>query len=175
MNKIIETGRMVSEPKFEYVQLGERSIFVSRFCIMVTNDIFFDTELPEQDKQDYFECIAFDDAASRIVDCFPMGSKINIVGLLKNHLYEDSNRTKHFTNVIVVNEVEFGDTPSSQMRVIGKAGKKKIEPDMNIVVDMKDALEKFNWLCDNGFLAISEDDYLRIAMSTMNDLNWRNL
>lgn len=167
MNKIFETGRMISEPKLEYINLGEKNIFVSRFCIMVTNDVFSAEDMPEKDRQDYFECIAFDDAAARIVDCFPRGAKINLVGLLKNHLYEDSNRTKHFTNVIVVSEVEFGDTPSSQMRVVGK---KKARPDINIVVDLEDALSKYQELCDEGFLAINEDDYYNIAMSNM---EWR--
>ncbi len=165
MNKVFVSGRMISEPKMEFISLGSRSMFVSRFCIMVPNDTFSAKDLPENERQDYFECIAFDDAATKIVDCFPRGSKLNLVGTLKNHLYEDANRTKHFTNVIVVNEVEFGDTMSSQMKVVGK--RRKIQPDINIVVDLEDAMKKYDWLCDNGFLAINEDDYYNIAMSNM--------
>lgn len=163
MNKVIECGRMVSEPELTFLPIGKQTVFVSRFCIMVKENSF-SYEQPEEEIIDYFECIAFDDAAKKIVDCFPRGSKILLSGLLKNHLFEDSNGTKHYTNVIIISEAEFGDTPSSKMRVVGKNAN---NPDRNICVDMKDAVEKFFSLCDSGFLAIREDDYFNIAIRNM--------
>lgn len=165
MNKVIECGRMIADPEITFVPIGNQTIFVSRFCIMVKEDSFSCDDQPEEELTDYFECIAFDDAAKKIVDCFPRGAKIILSGILKNHLFEDSNGTKHYTNIIVISDAEFGDTPSARMRVVG--GKKANDPDKNICVDLRKAEEKFRILCDNGFLAIKEDDYFDIAIRNM--------
>lgn len=166
MNKVIESGRMIADPEISFIPIGNQTIFVSRFCIMVKADSFFNDDLPEEELIDYIECIAFDDAAKKIVDCFPRGSKILLSGALKNHMFEDFNGTKHYTNIVVISEAEFGDTPSEKMRFVGE--KKVNDPDKKIRVDLRKAEEKFRILCDNGFLAINEDDYYNIAIRNMN-------
>lgn len=164
MNKVIESGRMIADPEITFVPIGNNTMFVSRFCIMVKEDSFSNDDQPEDELIDYFECIAFDDAAKKIVDCFCRGTKIILSGILKNHLFEDSNGTKHYTNIILVSDAEFGDTPSAKMRVVGKNAN---DPDKNICVDLRQAEEKFRILCENGFLAINEDDYFDIAIRNM--------
>ena len=94
---------------------------------------------------------------------FVKGSKIVCRGKMKNHRFEDANRTIHFTNIFLTQCVEFGDTDS----VIRKASGKKRPIEMSVVADLKELEELYKKVCESGFLCLNESDYYNIAMRNM--------
>lgn len=70
------------------------------------------------------------------------------------------NGTKHFTNVFLAEQVEFGDTTAAFEKGSGK--KKSIE--LSVVSDLKMIFNTYKKVCENGFLCIDEEDYYKIAM-----------
>lgn len=161
MNNIILSGRVCSIPKIKLLPIEGRSIGMCVFTIVVSDFSFCDEE-NENKKTDYFECVAFDAVAQQISVNFTKGSKIIVKGKMQNHFFTDVNQTKHFTQILVIEHAEFGDTES----VFDKNNKKK-PLDMVIAAEMKDVFKHYRSACENGFLCIDEEEYYKIAMSNI--------
>ena len=162
MNSTILSGRVCTIPKIKLLQIEEKSVSMCIFTVAVTDGVY-DTEkqnLIEQQNIDYFECVAFNEAAKLINANFVKGSKIICRGKMKNHFFTDANQTKHFTHVFAIEQAEFGDTPSA----FDKNGGKKKSIELSVAADLKVIFETYNKVCENGFLCIDEEDYYKIAM-----------
>ena len=77
--------------------------------------------------------------------------------------YFECVATKHFTQVFIIEQAEYGDTET----VFDKNNSKKKSLELVIAADMKEISELYCKVCENGFLCIDEEDYYRIAMSNI--------
>ena len=92
LNKIMMTGRLDSEPAV----YNENGFQYCRFSIVVDRSKCYGTD---KDKNDNFNCIAYDRNGEMISNLFSKGEMITLVGLLRNTC---SNSAE-----IVVEEVHF--------------------------------------------------------------------
>jgi len=102
MNKVIMMGRLTRDIDMRFTQ-GEKSTAVGRFSIAV--DKRFKKE--GEPDADFFNCIAFGKTAENIEKFFKKGSKIAIVGELRNNNYTNKDGVKVYAIDIVVNEFDF--------------------------------------------------------------------
>lgn len=164
MNNVVFNGRLCTIPKIRIFQIDGNSVSMCVFTIAVADGIFDAKEsegIYSDGNVDFFECVAFNDAAQMINSNFVKGSKIICRGKLKNHYFEDTNRTRHFTQVFVAEQVEFGDTEA----VFSKYAGKKKPMELSVLSDMREIHEVYKKICDRGFVCVDEDDYYRIAMA----------
>lgn len=100
MNKVILSGRLVADPETRYTQDG-KLIYKFRFAVNRRTG----SEHPEAD---YFACVAFRFTADRMNKCsIVKGTKLGLIGELRNNNYDDRNGTKHYEQQIVVDDFEF--------------------------------------------------------------------
>lgn len=165
MNNSIVCGRIMTVPKLSLIQLDGRSIYACKIVIAVNDGAYEYSDATEykENKVDFFECVAFESAAKMINSHFVKGSKIICMGKFKNHIFEDVNKTKHFTNILLIQQVEYGDTQA----MLSKYTSKKKASDISIVSDLKELDDIFDSICKYGFLCVDEDDYYNIAMMNM--------
>jgi len=160
MNISMVSGRLVTIPKINIIQLGNESIALCCFTIAAIDGVFCETTKDlENENVDFFECVAFNECAKSIAENFIKGSKIICRGRMKNHNFTDYNGTKHFTQVFVIESIEPGDTESSLKKVTSKP--KRV--DLNVISDIKDIYYIFSNVCENGYLCIDENDYYKLA------------
>ena len=164
MNLTILTGRLCTEPKMSIVQLWERDIVVCKFVIGITPGTYEqDAEENIQNQFDYLQCITFGEAASRIKTEFYKGCKVNVMGKVKNYEFEDINKTAHYTNIVLVDQIECGDTISAINPITGR----KTSSDISTISNFKEMEVGFQMMCEKGFLCIDENDYYKIATMNM--------
>jgi single-stranded DNA-binding protein len=159
MNLMTLGGTVCTLPKIKLLNIGnEYSVGMCVFSVAT---------ISENDKgesiSDFFECVAFGDVAKFIYKNFVQGAKIICSGTMRNHFWNDSNDTKHFTNVMVISHAEFGDTDSVFHKYNGK--KKSIA--LSIDADINEIYRLYQGVCEKGFLCIDEDDYYKIAMANI--------
>lgn len=162
MNSVVLSGRVCTIPKIKLLQVADKPVSMCIFTIAVVDGVFAanDSELLDESNIDYFECVAFGEAAIMINANFVKGSKIICKGKMKNHVFDDVNGTKHFTNVFLAEQAEFGDTAAA----FEKGGGKKKSIELSVVSDLKMIFNTYKKVCENGFLCIDEEDYYKIAM-----------
>lgn len=165
MNMTMVAGRLCTVPKIKLLQLNEKTIRVCKLAVAVINERFDleDEAGLTEENVDFFQCIAFGSAAKMISDNFAKGSKIILYGKMKNHRFKDANTAKHFTNVLLIEKAEFGDTKAAVCKFSGK----KKYTDLSVMSDLKELYDLYDKVCMNGFLCIDEDDYYSIATSNM--------
>ena len=164
MNNMILSGRICTIPKIKLLQLEGKSVSMCVFTISVAEMLGENVDsASESPGHDFFECVAFENSARLINSNFVKGSKIICRGKMRNHIFADANQTKHFTQVFVIEQVEYGDTES----VFDKNSTKGKPLELIIAADMKEVMKLYNKVCENGFLCIDEEDYYRVAMSNI--------
>ena len=162
MNMTVLSGRVCTIPKKKLLQIEEQQVSICLFTVAFVDGVFATQDYKmEETNIDYFECVAFGEAAIMINANFVKGSKIICKGRMKNHIFNDVNGTKHFTNVFVVEQAEFGDTDAA----FEKGRKKSIE--LSVVSDLQMLFNTYKKVCENGFLCIDEEEYYKIAMMCM--------
>lgn len=107
MNKVIEFGRMTSDPDVRY-STNEKPMAIANFSIAVNRKF----KREGQPDADFFNCVCFGKTAEVIEKYFHKGSKILVSGSLQNDTYEKDGQ-KRTTTKIMVEEVDFGDSKSS--------------------------------------------------------------
>ena len=160
MNNVMISGRISNVPKLRVLNIDGQSISICNFTIATVDDVGEDG-VHDVTNTDFIECICFDREASVLNANFIKGSKITCIGKLKNYFFEDSNRTKHFTQMLILSQVEYGDT----FAVFDRNTDKKKSVDMSIACNLKEILSLYNTVRDNGYLCVDEDEYYRIAMA----------
>lgn len=162
MNSTVLSGRVCTIPKIKLLQIEDQQVSMCLFSIAVVDGVFVPKDYKmEENNIDFFECVAFGESAIMINASFVKGSKMVCKGRMKNHIFEDVNGTKHFTNVFMVEQAEFGDTDAA----FEKGGKKSIE--LSVVSDLQMLFNTYKKVCANGFLCIDEEEYYKIAMMCM--------
>ena len=162
MNNFNCCGRIVSMPRSRLIPIDDMMVSVCTFTVAMYDGITDDTKEYDDASIDYIECIAFSDVAKFICEHFFLGAKVLLSGKLKNYCFEDGNKTKHFTQVFLVNHTEYGDTLSAykKFRGVDKAA------DASIEANIGNTLERFKEISKNGFLCIDEESYYRLALSS---------
>ncbi|MDO4966113.1 MAG: single-stranded DNA-binding protein [Lachnospiraceae bacterium] len=154
MNYGMFTGIVYSVPTVTLIPLaGRGQIFACKLVICSE-----DTD-GENVKYDFFECLAFEDTAKSINDSFSKGSRINVMGKVKNFTFKDDNNTPHFTQIILIEHVDSGETIAFDKK--DKVGK------FPIVADLDEMDELFKEVCEQGFLCVDENDYFNIAANNI--------
>lgn len=161
MNYTVTSGRICTVPSVAILPLkvneDVKQLFVCKFTVAV----------PEygsgKKEYNFFECIAFEQTARKINSAFSKGAKIILMSKLVNHKFKDANNTSHFTNILLVEHVEFGDTESG----INRINLDTKLPDFSVFSDLEQMEKAFSTVCEQGFLCINEDDYYNIASSNL--------
>ncbi len=161
MNMTAIAGRMVTTPKSTMVSIKGKSIFVCYFVVGVIDGFtVYDEYEPLPDNAvDFFQCFSVEDQAKMITENFPKGAKIIVGGNMKNYRFTDTNNTKHFTQILMANTVEFGDSASALQK--GNVGKRKY--DVSLHHDIREMDRIYNDFLDAGFICLDENDYYYLA------------
>lgn len=168
MNSLIICGRICAVPKFVIINVGSETVAVCKYVVAVSGpgldyNVDIVKDVYDESKVDIFECLAVKRTAQMINDNFVKGSKILLKGRLKNYRFEDSNSTKHFTNIILTEQAEFGDTESAFHKIV----QKNKSADLAIVSDLREVESIYERLCAEGLLCIDENDYYYLASMCM--------
>lgn len=165
MNVTMIAGRLCTVPKIKLLELDKKTVRVCKIAVAVVNELFdsMDEAALTEENVDFFQCIAFGNTAKMISDNFVKGARIVLYGKMRNHRFEDANAAKHFTNVLLIEKTEFGDTEA----MVCKISEKRKHMDLSIMSDLKELYDLYDKVCMNGFLCIDEDDYYSIATSNM--------
>ena len=107
MNKWIGMGRLTRDPEVRYSQSGS---VVANFSVAIDRRYKRDGETTA----DFFNCTAFGKTGEFVEKYLRKGIKVVIEGELQNNNYEDKNGTKHYSVQIIVNQIEFAESQSSQ-------------------------------------------------------------
>ena len=109
MNKIILMGRLTRDPEIR-VSTGERQTTIGSFSIAV--DRRFKRE--GQPEADFFNCITFGKQAEFVEKYLHKGTKVVVSGSLQNNNYTNKDGQQVYSVQIMVDEIEFAESKSSQ-------------------------------------------------------------
>lgn len=161
MNCFFVSGRVVTEPTSAFLK---NELFIVKFCISSSADYMaLKSKEAEETHYNFFQCVAFDDVAKQIVKYFDKGTKVSVQAVVENFPFKDSNGTPHFTNVLLVNQIEYNDNAAQSFKIAPR--KKNMDKVMVSELDRIDSLYKE--VCEKGFLCINESDYYNMAISNM--------
>lgn len=150
MNYGVFAGRLVTVPNVSLIPLEETesgNVFVCKFVICT-----YDSFGMDYTKGEFFECLAFEDAAKSVTDDFRKGDPIVVAGKIRNFAFKDANDTPHFTQVVLVEHVEQADYLHERKRA-------------PVLSDIAEMDRLFSEVCSLGFLCIDEKDYVDLAIS----------
>ncbi len=165
MNKALISGRICSVPITTVLTIGQEKVPVCTFVISVKEKW---TEYREgheiNDSYDFFQCFSIGNLAKDLSNSFVKNSKVGLYGRFKNFMFEDGVKTKHFTNIFVVEEIEYGDTKSYfSCEMVNK----KKNPDLSLENELQNIGHAYNQFVKLGFSAIDESDYYRLTLAMM--------
>lgn len=107
MNKIILMGRLTRNPE---VRIGQNNTKVTTFTLAV------DRKFKKQGEAetDFFNCTAFGKQADFVEKYLKQGTKMLVTGSIQNNNYTNKDGQKMYSVQIIVNELEFAESKSSQ-------------------------------------------------------------
>lgn len=101
MNKIILSGNLTREPELQSTQSG---VSLCKFTVAV-QDIVANAD--GEKETDFFNVTAWRGLADNCGKYLAKGSKVLVVGKLKNRSYEGKDGTKKYVTDVMASEVEF--------------------------------------------------------------------
>lgn len=104
VNKIILGGRIASDIELKTTPSG---VSVVSFSIAVNRR---GGKQGEEQKSDFFSCVAWRGTAEFITRYFRKGSAICIFGVIENNNWTDNNGVTHYGNRVTVDEAYFVDS-----------------------------------------------------------------
>lgn len=121
LNRVILFGRICKDPIFRQTTSG---VPVCRFTVAC--DRQFANKQTGEREADFIECTAWRNTAEFISRYFSKGSAITVEGSLRNNNYDDKNGVKHYSYVVMAEQVGFGgkkeDNPNSQQQNVPQFG-----------------------------------------------------
>ena len=96
MNKVFFSGNITKDVQISMSKAGKP---IANITIAVRQDYKTDGEY----KSDFFSCVAFGATAEFIGNYLTKGSKVLVVGKLKNEQWEKDGTTHYMTKVIIEN------------------------------------------------------------------------
>lgn len=110
MNKTVLIGRSTKDADVRYSQ-GDKPMAIARISLAV--DRKFKQE--GQPTADFINCIAFGKTAEVIEKYVVKGTKIAVVGHIQTGSYTNKDGQKVYTTDVVIDELEFCESRSSQL------------------------------------------------------------
>lgn len=107
MNNVIMMGRLTRDPEIRYG--GATNTCVARFSIAV--DRRFKRE--GEPDTDFFNCVSFGKQGEFVEKYIHKGTKVVIMGEVRNNNYTDKDGNKRYTFEIYVNSIEFAESKSA--------------------------------------------------------------
>lgn len=104
MNKVILMGNLTRDPEIRYTQ-GEKSMAIARFSLAINRRFSREGET----NVDFFNCTAFGKQAEFVEKYFRQGSRMLLVGRIKNDNYTNKNGEKVYSVQIMADEIEFAE------------------------------------------------------------------
>lgn len=153
MNSSFVLGTICTIPKTQMISVGDDPTTICTFVVAVESTT-------ENEDYEFFECCAFGHTAISVTNKFAKNSKVLIRGKFKNFKFEDQLNNKHFTNILCIESVEYGDSMSE---IDGIKKKKSDAAFINTKYHQID--EMYIKAQNNGFNLIDEGDYYRLALS----------
>ncbi len=99
MNNVALVGNLTRDPELRFIP--NTGTAVARFSMAVNR------EFSKEKEVDYFNIVVWGKTAEHCANYLSKGKKVGVVGSLRNNNYEDKNGTKHYTQEINANSVEF--------------------------------------------------------------------
>ena len=109
MNKTILIGRSTKDADVRYSQ-GDKPMAIARISLAVDRKFKQDG----QPTADFINCIAFGKTAEVIEKYVTKGTKIAVVGHIQTGSYTNKDGQKVYTTDVVIDELEFCESKSSQ-------------------------------------------------------------
>ena len=105
MNLVVLVGRLTSDPEIR--RNGDKTI--GKFSLAVSRKFKREGEA----YADFFNCVAFGKTAEFLEKYFHKGMKAVVTGELRNNHYTDNNGVKHYSEQVIVNNIEFAESKST--------------------------------------------------------------
>ena len=109
LNRVILFGRLTKDVDLRRTQTG---VAVARFTVAC--DRQFANKQTGEREADFIECVAWRQTADFVARYFSKGAAITVEGTLQNNNYEDKNGTKHYSYVVIAEQVGFGGSKQEQ-------------------------------------------------------------
>ena len=100
-NRVILMGRLTRDPELRTTPSG---IQMCRFSVAVDRQY---AKQGEERQADFFDVTVWRQTAEFVCKYFTKGRMIHIEGRLQNNNYEDQNGVKHYSNVVIGDQVSF--------------------------------------------------------------------
>lgn len=124
MNKIILLGNLTKDPDARYTQNGKAMV---RTSIAITSS--FKNAAGER-QTDFFNLLAWGKTAEFFGKYLQKGSRILVEGRLQNNHYTDKEGKKHYSEDVVVENVEFAGSKTAGKSDDGFKGEEVPEEDV---------------------------------------------
>ena len=107
LNRVILFGRICKDVDFRQTQSG---VSVARFTVAC--DRQFANKETGKREADFIEVQAWRQAAEFVSRYFSKGDAITVEGSIRNNNYEDKNGVKHYSYVVMADNIGFGGSKS---------------------------------------------------------------
>lgn len=108
-NRVILMGRITRDPELRTTQSG---VSICRFSIAVDRRF---SKQGEERQADFFDVTVWRQTAEFVCKWFSKGRMIHVEGVLQNNNYTDQNGVKHYTNIVIGEQVGFcGDKSAAE-------------------------------------------------------------
>lgn len=125
LNKVILQGRLTADPELSQTMSGISSC---RFSVAVDRGY----KSANGEKQtDFISCHAWRQTAEFVGKYFSKGKMIIIEGSLQNNNYTDKNNIKHYSYVVKVDNVSFGESKAAEGQASASAPPPAATPPAN--------------------------------------------
>ena len=103
MNVLIHVGRFTADPEVRYTQDGKPIV---KFSMAIGRRFKREGDADA----DFFNYVAFGKTAEFVEKYFHKGMKAVITGELRNNHYTDKDGVKHYSEQIIVSNIEFAES-----------------------------------------------------------------
>ena len=105
INKVILMGRLTRDPELRHTGKGTP---VTTFSIAIDNGY------GDNKRTDFVNCLAWNKTAEFVTKYFAKGKMIIVIGRITTRSWETQDGKRAYATEVVANEVNFGETKSSQ-------------------------------------------------------------
>lgn len=126
MNTCTLMGRVVRDPEVRYSQ---SQMAIARFTLAVDRRGRANADGTRE--ADFISCVAFGKTAEIAEKYFMKGTKLTLRGHIQTGSYQKQDGSKVYTTDVIVDEVEFAESKSSQGGTRGTVGNSNATPNYN--------------------------------------------
>ena len=110
MNKVILMGRLTRDPEVRYSQNANGQMAIARYSLAVDRN----RKREGEPDADFFNCTSFGRQAEFVEKYLHKGTKVVVTGRIQNDNYTNKDGQQVYSVQIMVDEIEFAESKSSQ-------------------------------------------------------------